>query len=168
MLVSSSFYSCVLVALAPAAVGPVAAPPSGPVPGLIPHNDPQRVIPTVTPVGTGGSLEVVDLWGSKCKVIGLCADLGVKCPPQDPNGGQGQQDPTNPPPPVMAVWCISPFSRGECELGSLSVCELTSGPAACGAQATGRCRYDWLGNFDSIDPASVMLTGAMCPATRCK
>ena len=167
MMICSGLSCSVLGPAVAAALCALAAPPSPPVPGLIPHLNPERVLPTVSPADEGESLEVVDQWLSRCNVIGQCADLGTKCPPQDPYGGQGQQNPTNPPPPVMAVWCVSPLSRGECVFAMFSVCESTSGPAACGAQATGRCRYDWTGSFDSIDPTSVVLTGQMCPAARC-
>lgn len=145
--------------------GPVWGPPGGPVPGLIPHNDPQRLIPTVDPEPADG-LEVVSDWFAACVVIGQCADLGTKCPPVNPH--LGPQDPSNPPPPVMAVWCISTLSRGECEFSlSSSVCWLVTGQAVCGAEATGECEFFEGGVFDRIDPTTVVFTGRMCPATRC-
>jgi hypothetical protein len=140
-------------------------PPDGTVPGLVPHNDPQRLIPTVDP-RPGGGLQVVEDWWAICTVIGQCADLGTKCPPVNPY--LGPQDPSNPPPPVMAIWCISTLSRGECEFSWTSDCVLTSGPAVCGAQATGRCKFFYDGVFDRIDPNTVVFTGRMCPATRCQ
>lgn len=145
--------------------GPVLVPPGGPVPGPVPHNDPQRLIPTVTPIPAGG-LQVVDDWWAVCAVIGQCADLGTKCPPVNPH--LGPQDPTTPPPPVMAIWCISTLSRGECEdYWWPSTCTLVSGPAVCGAEATGECEFFEGGVFDRIDPNTVVFTGSMCPATRC-
>lgn len=165
MMSNDGFSACIAAVVAGLALaGPVLVPPGGPVPGLVPHNDPQRLIPTVTPKPADG-LQVVEDWWAVCAVIGQCADLGTKCPPVNPH--LGPQDPTTPPPPVMAIWCISTLSRGECVPNDDTDCWLVTGQAVCGAEATGECEFFEGGVFDRIDPTTVVFTGRMCPATRC-
>lgn len=116
---------------------------------LIPHNNPQRVIPS-EPIQVVPN-EVDPDWLGKCTALGTCADFGAACLP-----GGASTDGTG-----LATWCDGPGFRGECDWG-WSWCTDVTLAAGCGQEWSGVCLNNGL-----VSPNSIVPTGRNCGYTGC-